>query len=502
MINNNLLHFRTRLAIVLALLALLLAQWPQTAYAAAPSYQEQATASLGSDGTSLTINKPTGTVQGDLLLAAISVDGTPNISPPDTTWTTIRERNSGSQVRLEVYYKVAGSSEPDSYRFTWSGGQQAAGAILRYSGVDTTTPINASGIGSGTSASPTAPSVTTTVTDTMVVRIYGADDDDLSTSPYPSGYTGRLNIESNSGYGTCSLGVADVVRASAGATGSAAFSLSASEEWVGVTVALAPSAATKDWGDAPDSYGTDSTNNGGERVGPNHTVVTGLQMGTAPDAEGNGVPGANADGDDNAGRDDEDGVSSFATLTDQMASQTYTVTVAVTNTIGSSANLIGWIDFDINGTFDSNEAAATTVANGTTNGSAQLVFTVPDDVTVGWTYARFRLTTDSITASDTGGSATNGEVEDYPINIGSGGQISGHVFRDYDADGANDANEPGVAGITVTAYDVTGLAVASDTTDANGDYTLAGLIQTEVYRIEFTDLPSYLQPGPCGTDSE
>ncbi|MGA9348526.1 MAG: SdrD B-like domain-containing protein, partial [Anaerolineae bacterium] len=42
----------------------------------------------------------------------------------------------------------------------------------------------------------------------------------------------------------------------------------------------------------------------------------------------------------------------------------------------------------------------------------------------------------------------------------------------------------------------------SDTTDANGDYTLAGLIQTEVYRIEFTDLPSYLQPGPCGTDSE
>jgi len=172
----------------LALLALLLAQWPQTAYAAAPSYQEQATAVLASDGRSLTINKPTGTVQGDLLLAAISVDGTPNVSPP-TGWTTIREGNSGSQVRLEVYYKVAGASEPSSYTFRWSryNLRQAAGAILRYSGVDTTNPINASGIGSGTTISPTAPSVTTTVTDTMVVRIYGADDDDLSASPYRDG---------------------------------------------------------------------------------------------------------------------------------------------------------------------------------------------------------------------------------------------------------------------------------------------------------------------------
>jgi hypothetical protein len=497
MINHNLLRFRPRLSIVLALLALLLAQWPQTAYAAAPSYQEQATAVLGSNGRSLTINKPTGTVQGDLLLAAISVDGTPNISPP-TGWTTIREGNSGTQVRLEVYYKVAGASEPSSYTFTWSryNTQQAAGAILRYSGVNTTAPINTSGIGSGTTISPTAPSVTTTVTDTMVVRIYGADDDDLSPSPYPSGHTGRLNIESNSGDGTCSLGVADVIRASPGATGTAAFSLSASEEWVGVTVALAP-AGTDDWGDAPDSYGTTSGANG-----PHHTVVTGLQMGTAPDTESNGLPGVNANGDDNAGRDDEDGVTSFATLTDQMVGQPYTVTMAVTNTIGSTANLVGWIDFNINGTFDSNEAASTTVANGTTNGSAQLIFTVPVTPTVGRAYARFRLTTDNITASNPGGSATNGEVEDYPITIGVGGQISGHVFRDYDADGVNDANEPGVAGITVTAYDVTGLAVASATTTITGSYTLAGLIQNEEYRIEFTELPSYLQPGPCGTDSE
>jgi hypothetical protein len=255
--------------------------------------------------------------------------------------------------------------------------------------------------------------------------------------------------------------------------------------------------ATDDWGDAPDSYGTTSG-----ASGPSHTVVSGLEMGSAPDAESDGVPGVNADGDDNAGSDDEDGVSSFATLTDQMAGQTYNVTVAVTNTIGSTANLIGWIDFDINGTFDSNEAATTTVADGTTNGSAELAFTVPSDVQDGTSYARFRLTTDSITNSEPGGSKTDGEVEDYPITITVGGQISGHGFRDYDADGVNDANERGVADITVAAYDVTGAAVVSDTTDSSGDYTLTGLTDTDEYRIEFTDLPSYLQSGPCGTDSE
>lgn len=81
-------------------------------------------------------------------------------------------------------------------------------------------------------------------------------------------------------------------------------------------------------------------------------------------------------------------------------------------------------------------------------------------------------------------------------------EISGNVFRDYDADGTTDSNEPGVANITVTAYNASGAQVDQTQADANGDYTLTGLTDTEEYRIEFTGLPSYLQPGPCGTDSE
>ena len=46
----------------------------------------------------------------------------------------------------------------------------------------------------------------------MVVRAYGADDDDLSGTPYPPDTTGRFNIESGTGGGTTSAGAADAAQ--------------------------------------------------------------------------------------------------------------------------------------------------------------------------------------------------------------------------------------------------------------------------------------------------
>lgn len=80
------------------------------------------------------------------------------------------------------------------------------------------------------------------------------------------------------------------------------------------------------------------------------------------------------------------------------------------------------------------------------------------------------------------------------------GDVSGTVFRDYNANGVQDAGEPGVAGVTVTAYDSSGTSVGSTTTASDGTYTLTSL--PDDVRIEVTDLPSYLEPGPQGSDSE
>ncbi|MEM7334974.1 MAG: SdrD B-like domain-containing protein [Chloroflexota bacterium] len=78
--------------------------------------------------------------------------------------------------------------------------------------------------------------------------------------------------------------------------------------------------------------------------------------------------------------------------------------------------------------------------------------------------------------------------------------ISGTVYRDFNADGVQGAQEFGIADITVTAYDDAGF-VTSTLTLASGDFVLAGLATTITYRIEFTDLPNYLQPGVAGPES-
>lgn len=80
--------------------------------------------------------------------------------------------------------------------------------------------------------------------------------------------------------------------------------------------------------------------------------------------------------------------------------------------------------------------------------------------------------------------------------------ITGNVYREYAIDGTNpntygdmDANEPGLAGITVTAYPGPITAM----TNASGFYTLA--TGAGDFRIEFSGWPSYLQPSVEGNNN-
>ncbi|MEM9888120.1 MAG: SdrD B-like domain-containing protein, partial [Bacteroidota bacterium] len=72
-----------------------------------------------------------------------------------------------------------------------------------------------------------------------------------------------------------------------------------------------------------------------------------------------------------------------------------------------------------------------------------------------------------------------------------------NVFEDYDNDGVDDgAGEPGVAGVTVTAFDDAGTATVL-TDNGDGSYTLPG--SGGPFRIEVTNIPFYLEPGAAGT---
>ncbi|AYF97570.1 SdrD B-like domain-containing protein [Protaetiibacter intestinalis] len=77
------------------------------------------------------------------------------------------------------------------------------------------------------------------------------------------------------------------------------------------------------------------------------------------------------------------------------------------------------------------------------------------------------------------------------------GQVTGRVFRDYDADGVyaatasgNRVAEVGLAGVTVTAYNGAGTSVGTTTTASGGGYTLSGLGNNTALRIEFTGYPA------------
>ena len=180
---------------------------------------------------------------------------------------------------------------------------------------------------------------------------------------------------------------------------------------------------SRDYGDAPDSYLTLDASGG-----PHHMIAANLFLGTAaPDLDSDGFgdgtednPNSAKDDDaEGATPDDEDGVTNFPDLAPTDTS--YQVTVALANTTGGNANLVGWIDFDNSCSFELDEAATAVVANNDT--SALLTWNnlggSGPDLVAGATFARFRLTTDTITGNNPGGMATDGEVEDYSVGIGT-----------------------------------------------------------------------------------
>ena len=181
---------------------------------------------------------------------------------------------------------------------------------------------------------------------------------------------------------------------------------------------IAIAASPTDYSDAPTS-GTApdgaSTNNYGEAA---HIIANGFYLGAAePDAESAAQPTLNADGDDNNGNDDEDGVT-FPIL---IQGQTTTISV---NATGAGGALQAWIDFDGDGTFEAGEQVATNLQDGggldtdATAGTIAFTVNVPATAIItSDTFARFRWST--VQNLDTTTNASDGEVEDYQLTISS-----------------------------------------------------------------------------------
>jgi hypothetical protein len=101
------------------------------------SFVASATQATNYGGTSIVVNKPTGTTSGDVMIAVLG--GTPATL---SGWTLLGSAAGGSSMKtVRAFYKVAGASEPTSY--TWTISSSATQAfIATYRGVDNTTPVD------------------------------------------------------------------------------------------------------------------------------------------------------------------------------------------------------------------------------------------------------------------------------------------------------------------------------------------------------------------------
>lgn len=199
---------------------------------------------------SITIAKPSGVMDGDVMVAVV-VNTT--VSAPSGwasvgTWGDVG--GGFAPPRVNVFYKVA-SNEGGSYTFsvTNSDLNPTIGCIVAYSGVSVSpSPIDASGgsydTAPNTSAdSPSLPLSSTGETLVHIVASTTAPSATITSTP-PSGMTERVDVAigdtSTDGYVsmTLHLAVSDQIMLASGATGTRTSTLSTSAYTTGVSVAL------------------------------------------------------------------------------------------------------------------------------------------------------------------------------------------------------------------------------------------------------------------------
>jgi acid phosphatase type 7 len=203
----------------------------------AAAFRSSSFVSSSTTTTSLRVAAPAGTAVGDVMVASVNVRGLPTITAP-LGWNLLRTDVNSTVMTMATYYRVVKVGEPLAYTWSFSLKKAAAGGIVAYSGVDTATPIDASdGLVKASSATITAPSITTTVPETRLVGFFGTAT--RTTVTPPAGMTERGDVAST--FGTdATLEGSDSVLSAAGASGQQNATAAASARNIGHLVALRP----------------------------------------------------------------------------------------------------------------------------------------------------------------------------------------------------------------------------------------------------------------------
>ncbi len=205
-------------------------------------FEEFTEAKIASSDTSLTITVPSSTSDGDLLIAAMVLDGPLNglASPAGWNFLDLEESPAGKS-HFGVWWKIATAAEGSSYTFTWNSEENAYGWIMRFTGHDPASPIHQFAVNGGNSQTPISPAVTTTIGHTMILRLVGLNHNHITIDdPGLGGHTTITMDQSDTGTDSASGGAAYVLQLSDGDSGTADCSLTRNEAYRTVTIAIAP----------------------------------------------------------------------------------------------------------------------------------------------------------------------------------------------------------------------------------------------------------------------
>ena len=199
-----------------------------------------ATGSTSGGSSQVTIPVPAGVVANDVMIAQVTVrggSGTTLTAPAG--WSLIRrDSDTTLQISEGIYLRVVSGSEPASYTWNFTAGNDAAGGIAAYSGVNTATPIDVTGgQGNAASTSVTAPSITIPAghNSDRLLALFAIPDS--SAMSLPGSIAGRWNFHAV-GWGiSAAMGDASVP---SGATGNYVALQGVSTVNVGALVALLP----------------------------------------------------------------------------------------------------------------------------------------------------------------------------------------------------------------------------------------------------------------------
>lgn len=229
----------------LLLLALLLFAVP--CYATFPTVAATNSGNSAANGTSITVNLPSGVGTGDLMITCVTWDGAPtSINWPSSggAWTSLYSQAcSGSTCLNACRYRIATGAET-SYGISWTGSEGSSWVVYRIEGHNSSTTAPQVGTAAAPTASvnpdpPVSASPSGGTQDYLFIVTYGWDGNNSHTS-YPANYTDNqvTNRWANSNGTGTAIASRNLNTGSTSDPGTA--TISGSDEWVAQTIIVHP----------------------------------------------------------------------------------------------------------------------------------------------------------------------------------------------------------------------------------------------------------------------